>query len=275
MTIKTLSYYGGKNPGRPTGKWINSLLPADEQAYVEPFAGMLGILLSRPAAPTEIVNDYNRDIMNWWRVLRDQPGELFRLIHFTPYSKAEFKRCQALIHNGGGTSLERALATYVVISQSFAHCLYATNWAVRVPGPRRPLTEESIYALADRLRDVQLHDMDAVKLMRKFVNNSEVVMYCDPPYRTAHIKGYGDIGIDWNAMQDILKQYKGKVAISGYNDEWDSLGWVRNELPTFTAMTSRRKGDKKNSRVEVLWTNYQPVEKASQALFDEGQRKIA
>lgn len=85
---RALSWLGGKSAhaSARTGRWINSLLPPAWAAYtyVEPFAGMLGILLQRPPARREIVNDLDGDIINWWRVVRDHCEELGRLLDFSP-----------------------------------------------------------------------------------------------------------------------------------------------------------------------------------------------
>ena len=45
----------------------------------------------------------------------------------------------------------------------------------------------------------------------------------------------------------------GKVAISGYGDEWNKLGWYRYEkADSFSDI----KTAVHSKRVEVLWTNY-------------------
>ena len=70
-----LSYYGGKNPQRGVPHWINSLLPSTKECtlYVEPFCGMMGVLLSRQESFCEIVNDANERVVNWWRRHQGSP----------------------------------------------------------------------------------------------------------------------------------------------------------------------------------------------------------
>ena len=56
---RSLPYFGGKR-GYGLAEWIASHLPlSDDIAYIEPFAGMAGVLLSRPAVKIEILNDLN------------------------------------------------------------------------------------------------------------------------------------------------------------------------------------------------------------------------
>ena len=75
-----LAYYGGKTSiaGR-----IVSLLP-EHGHYVEPFAGSPAVLLAKPPSRMETVNDIDRDLMLFWRVLRDRPADLERACLLTP-----------------------------------------------------------------------------------------------------------------------------------------------------------------------------------------------
>ena len=78
-----MAYWGGKNPNWKygTGSWIAEMLPY-ERLYVEPFAGMLGILLQRKKSPMEVVNDLDGLIYSYWKCVRDYPNELgYKLIN--------------------------------------------------------------------------------------------------------------------------------------------------------------------------------------------------
>ncbi len=88
---RTLSYYGGKR-GYGKAQWIASFLPhTPDSCYIEPFAGMAGVLLARAPVKTEILNDLNGRVVNWWRAVRDKPEEFGRLLEFTPFSRAEYE----------------------------------------------------------------------------------------------------------------------------------------------------------------------------------------
>ena len=86
-----LKFYGGKND-RKIGSWVASQLPppTGNQLYVEPFAGMLGVLLRRHPAGVEVVNDLDGRIINFWRAVKDAPDELADRIDATPYSRTEY-----------------------------------------------------------------------------------------------------------------------------------------------------------------------------------------
>ncbi len=76
--------------------------------YVEPFAGSLAVLLSRPHEPgTESVNDLDGYISNFWRAIQAEPGEVARVADW-PVSECDLHaRHQWLV--GRATFRERML----------------------------------------------------------------------------------------------------------------------------------------------------------------------
>lgn len=52
-----------------------------------------------------------------------------------------------------------------------------------------------------------------------------------------------------------LRGAKARVAVSGYGDEWDRLGWFRHERRSVVRVAVH--GASAPRRTEVLWTNYQ------------------
>ena len=49
------------------------------------------MLLNRPPSPIETYNDLDGEVVNFFRVLRDQPDELIRRIALTPFSREELR----------------------------------------------------------------------------------------------------------------------------------------------------------------------------------------
>lgn len=67
---------------------IAALLPAHGH-YVEPYCGSLAVLLAKQPSAHETVNDIDRRLVTFWRVLRERPGELARACALTPHSRIE------------------------------------------------------------------------------------------------------------------------------------------------------------------------------------------
>ena len=251
MSIPLLYYYGSK--GRPQlHKWIISHLPDDYEVYAEPFCGMLGVLVNRPKARVEIANDLNGRIINWFLVARDRGDELAEKIYWTPNSEKLFYDCFDSIDEGD--ELERAVKLQVVLTHSRMQ-----SDAIRAFGYRKskgsPKTYQAVldkmHEIRDRLKHVTFLNQDAVELLDKYSKDTDKVIYCDPPYATADTTPY--VVDDKLDMADVLKAQQSKVAISGYNDEWDELDWERHELDV--PFAHGQKGEQPR-RTEVLWTNY-------------------
>ena len=66
------SYYGGKVKSLP---FIMPLLPASK-TFIEPFGGGATVLLNRRQSKLEVLNDLNRDVANFFQVLREDSDEL-------------------------------------------------------------------------------------------------------------------------------------------------------------------------------------------------------
>src|ERR1700689_478651 len=79
-------WYGGKYSHLD---WLLPLLPTAHH-YCEPFAGSAAVLLTREPAPVETYNDIDGEVVNFFRVLRDDPEGLARLIALTPFSREKF-----------------------------------------------------------------------------------------------------------------------------------------------------------------------------------------
>ena len=260
--LVAMPYYGGK--ARYLSKWILSHLPTDTSGiYVEPFAGMLGVLLNRPIAQLEMVNDTDERIVNWWRVVRNHPAELERLLHCTPWSRTEF--ADAVIPSDD--PIENARRFTVLVSQNLMRGSNAGcgGWGVgwrrtflrggaTLPNPSG-LIADKIEQIAARIYNVQIENCCGIELLERTSQNAEAVVYADPPYYTAITSPYRDATIDIERMTEVLLKHRGRVAISGYGDEWAHLDW---RCETYNILHSAPKYAA-SARVEKLWMNYPRV----------------
>src|SRR6266508_5596067 len=120
-TAPPFAYYGGKTT---LADRIVELLPAHRH-YIEPFAGSLAVLLAKPPALFETVNDLDQQVMTFWRVLRDRGRDLARVCYLTPHSRAEHLACHTTTPDGGSSDtrsveaeeLEAARRVWVMLTQ--------------------------------------------------------------------------------------------------------------------------------------------------------------
>ena len=79
-------WYGGKYSHID---WLLPLLP-DCHHFCEPFGGSAAVLLNRYPARIETYNDIDGEVVNFFKVLRDQKNKLVKAIGLTPFSREEF-----------------------------------------------------------------------------------------------------------------------------------------------------------------------------------------
>jgi DNA adenine methylase len=259
-------WYGGKYSHLD---WLLPLLPKCHH-YCEPYGGSAAILLNRDPAPVETYNDIDGEVVNFFRVLREQKDELLYSIGMTPFSREEF--LAAIRTNGNGKNLsplERARRFYIRARQvrtglaqtasngRWANCLNTSRAGMSGAVSRWLGSVEGLEYIATRLLRVQLENDKAINVIKRY-DSSETLFYCDPPYPhesrgDSKAYSYEMTNQDHIDLAAILLTVKGKVAVSGYDcDIMNKLyrGWkVHKERPK-KAMSIKK------ARQEILWTNY-------------------
>lgn len=228
--------------------------------YVEPFAGMLGVLLQRRPSYVEVVNDLEGLAINWWTVVRDDPEELARRLYATPtWSRVlwgqALERCSIPGVEGAYWFTIRQLLTYSgkVRGPTLKRPWY-TSTRTRMPAN----LADDLGKLSDRMRRVYFENIDAVEFLRNSASQEDAVVYIDPPYL-----GSGEMyteEVDRTGLAEVILAQKGLVAISGFATEWDFLGWEKVVKPSHTqwnpARDSAGKVTNLQARTEALWMNY-------------------
>jgi len=181
-------WYGGKFSHL---RWLLPLLPKSHH-YCEPFAGSAAVLLNRDPSPVETYNDIDGEVTNFFRVLRDDPDELIRIIALTPFSREEFHKAIE-VNLAYLSDLERARLFYIRARQTrtglsqpatlvrWANCKQ-TSRSVRSGVVSSWLGGgEALPEIADRLLCVQIENRPAIEVI-KLYDSPETLFYCDPPY---------------------------------------------------------------------------------------------
>ena len=260
-------WYGGKFSHLD---WLLPLLPQAKH-YCEPFGGSAAVLLNRDPAPVETCNDLDGDMVNFFRVLREQKDELVEAIGLTPFSREEFE--EAIAPSSKTLSdLERARRFFVRARQvrtglaqtassgRWAHCRLTSRAGMAGAVSRWLGSVEALPEIAQRLLRVQIEHAPATEIIARY-DSEETLFYCDPPYihesrGDSKAYRYEMDDLEHRQLATLLHDVQGKVAISGYRGVlMDSLyaDWYMNEAQTRTVHSI------KQTRQEVLWTNYDPI----------------
>lgn len=269
-----MPYYGSK---QTIGPRIASMLGPHEH-YVEPYCGSLAVLLAKRPSRMETINDLDRDLIAFWRVLRDQPLDLERLCALTPHSRAEYlAACDADLD--ALPDLERARLVWVRLTQGRAGTLRSsTGWrhfqdpAGSSSGMPRYLAGyvSRLAPVAERLASVSLECRPALEVIGAYGRHRDVLLYVDPPYlgstRARNYRHEMSSEADHRELAKHLDACRATVVLSGYHSPlYDELyaGWHRVEIEAFTGQAQEW-----GRRTEVLWSN-RPFPNITPSLFEE------
>lgn len=265
-------WYGGKY------NHLDFIIPNLPRAhhYIEPYGGSAAVLINRQPSPVETYNDLDGDVVNFFKVLREDRDKLLEQLALTPFSRQELKEAVKKKHADGLDEIERARLFFVRAGQSrngIAQEATPGRWAYCKSTSRREMSGnvsryygklEQLYDIADRLRRVQFECRPAVDIIQRF-DAEDTLFYCDPPYpheSRGDTNTYGNelSNDEHRELAEVLHGCEAKVAVSGYRcDLYEELfedqGWYRVDAEEKYHHASG------GTRQESLWTNYEPVER--------------
>lgn len=250
----------------PGSKWniaaeISALIP-EHHSYVEPFFGSGAVLFNKAPSAIETINDLNSEVTNLFRCIKEDSARLAALVTATPYSREVYEQQFEL-----GIPVEpyeKAVSFLIRCWQShgFRANEYRVGWKSDVQGREAMYSlwnwyrlPEWIVEIAERLRCVQIENVPALDVIRRF-DYSNVFMYLDPPYLLSERHGkqyrYEMTEADHVELLEQVLESKAKIMISGYeSDLYDKYlsKWNKVELKSCAAYHG--------TRTEVLWMNYE------------------
>lgn len=247
--------------------------------YVEPFAGGLSVLLEKnPEGVSEVVNDLNYELTNFWSALQGEASfaEFKRRVDAVPFSEVEWDGSFAEASATGGMT-GHAVAFFVRCRQSLAGRMKAFASLSRTR-TRRGMNEqasawlttvEGLSAVHERLKRVVVLNRDALDVIRQ-QDGPETLFYLDPPYlhetrATTGEYAHEMTADDHRSLLGAITGIKGKFLLSGYASEMyagyaEAVGWHRTD---FDLPNNAAGGNSKRRMVECVWTNYEVAKKGA------------
>lgn len=265
-TMNTVLKYPGSKWS--TAKWIISFFPPgyERMTYLELYFGSGAVFFNKKRSVIETINDLDSNVVNLFKVIRERPQELARLVEFTPWSREEYRASYEMT----GDSLEDARRFLVRMWQAIgAKSSDSTGWRNNIKGNNGNLTQfslrlpTSILEVSSRLKHtgsslVQIENQPALQLIER-CNRENVLMYVDPPYllstRSGRIYKHEMSDHDHEELLGALLGYKGKVIISGYDNQLYNArlnNWHKKSIGC--------NAEGGRSAIETIWMNYEPVQ---------------
>ena len=254
--------------------WVIANLPP-HRIYVEPFGGAASVLLRKPRAYAEVYNDLDGDVVNVFRVLREEETarRLEQQLRLTPFARDEFFAA----YDEADDPVERARRMIVRSLMGFGSDApnITKPTGFRANSKRSGTTPaidwrnypDAINGFVERLSGVIVEHRGALVVMAAH-DGPDTLHYVDPPYlpetRTRNRGEYRHelTEADHRALLTALRGLAGKVVLSGYPAPlYDAHlpDWKRVERPALA--------DGAWPRSEVLWLN--PAATLEQGLFAE------
>jgi DNA adenine methylase len=276
--VAPISWYGGK---AHLAERIVAMLPRHD-TYIEVFGGAGSILFTKPRVTLEVYNDIDSGLVTFFRALRDQPEQLARLLHYTPYAREEFLLCRESWQTTTD-DLERARRWYVRMRQAFG-CSASGSWGHERNGALSGGTRAASFAstidqlerFAQRLRGVQVEHLDWREMLRLY-DCANACIYLDPPYhpetrsRVGRNHGYLHelTALDHEELVAAVVELDASVLLSGYaHPSYDILeraGFERLEL-IHRVTTARHPSGRRRTR-EVIWRRIAPGQEIMPTLW--------
>lgn len=255
------SYYGGKQ------NLISTILPLvpKHTLYAEVFVGGGAIFWSKPPSDVEVINDTNREMINFYEVVQNEFVELEKMIRISLHSRSFHNDANVIYNNPHMfTRIQRAWAVWNLASQSFSSMLDGSWGYDKVKGTtsQKIANKRDSFTIdyAMRIQNVQIECTDALRIIRSR-DFEDAFFYCDPPYYNSDCGHYDGYTIeDFEMLLKTLSDIKGKFLMSSYPSDilkqyTKDFGWYTKEIEqTVSVSNSNNKPGKK--KTEVLTANY-------------------
>ena len=242
------------------------LLPliSDHTCYVEPFGGGASLLLAKPKSTTEVYNDIDNALADFFSLLQ-RPAHFERFhekLQVTPHSRAifdEFKKTW----RGQTDTVERVYQWYVTACMSFGGCI-GRGWKysqTRDEAGHFRNRIERLPKFVKRLLEVSIESKSWESVLDCY-DRPGTFFYLDPPYAPSTRKGkmYANEmdESDHERLIERIQHLNGKVMLSGYaNTIYESLPWKRLDFPVKCHVIGKTHRDNiQNQRIETVWMNY-------------------
>ena len=269
MLNSPFKWVGGKSRLR---KAIIPLLPP-HTCYVEPFAGAAWVLFGKPPSPVEVLNDIDQELINFFRVVLEQPQELIAAFRWELVSRAEFERLASL-DLSEMSPIQRAHRFYYLIMAGwggeaayprFQTAISDGGHGNRLAGALKNL-EQRLLPIHQRLSTVLIEGLDWRECIDRY-DRPKTVMYLDPPYPgnganyRHNMRGIGD----HRELADRLQSTRCRWVLSSYDTPEVYQMFGDCVISPVTAASGMKTGGKeahsgrqRTLNREVLITNFLP-----------------
>lgn len=259
-----LKWAGGKRTLAPQ---IVELFPKTIKTYYEPFVGGGAVFFSIDPARYDraVLNDYNAELMNVYKVIRDYPDELLEQVKHLNVTKDVYLRLRKRLPET--FSPVRRAARTLFLNKTCFNGLYRVNksgiFNVMWGDYKNPMIADPavIAACSEVLSTVKLMATDFEAAVKNA--NAGDVVYFDPPYvevsKTSNFTSYTSSGFTMEDHARLARCFEGLankgVRVVASNSDTEPVrdlfrGWELHEVQARRSINS--KADRRGPVGELL-----------------------
>jgi len=258
MVNSPIKWMGGKKQLRKT---IIEMFPS-HTCYVEVFGGAGWVLFGKEPSISEVYNDLNSELYNFFDVIKNSPDEFLKTFEYILYSREYFNKIIDR-RNEPRDRITRAHDFFYRIHSHFGgnyNRLY--NWGYELT--RKPIDfseiEPIIKATYKRLSRVFIENKPFDDIIPRY-DSGKTLFFCDPPYYELSDYNVEFTKEDHEKLCELLKNIKGKFLLT-INDhkevrEWYN-GYFIKEVEIIYRVARNQEAKSKTS-YELIITNYDPL----------------
>lgn len=244
--------------------------------YVEPYFGGGSVLFRKdPEGVSEVVNDVNGELINFFSVVQDPElfNEFQQIIELTPFAEVKFLVAKHMRPPVWTSTPERMAAQFFIRARMSRQGLCKDFATLSRNRTRRGMNEQvsawlsaidGLPEVHERLKRVVILNRSAIDVIRQ-QDGPNTLFYLDPPYLhqtrvTTDDYEHEMTREDHIALLDVLTKIEGKFLLSGYPSKLYQMyaignGWTTESKEIDNKASSKKTKDKKE---ECLWMNFKP-----------------
>ena len=257
--LKTpISYYGGK---QTMLKHIIPLIP-QHTVYTEAFCGGCAVLFGKEPSDCEVINDLNKELINFYRVAQTQYDDLRTELEASLHSRDQHTHAKHIMtHPQFFTPVQRAGAVWIGSKLGFASMLDGTfgydrsvTTTLKLFNAKDQFTE----VICQRLSKVIIESENGLNVIQRY-DCPEAFHFVDPPYVNSDCGHY--IGMfneqHLHELLSVLSKVEGKFMLTMFPHNMiqefvDNCGW---KIHTIERQITASKESRRRQE-EWMVTNY-------------------
>lgn len=256
-----ISYYGGK---QRMLKHILPLIP-EHRIYTEAFCGGAAVLFAKGEVESEVINDLNGDLTNFYWMAKVYYPELKVEIDKTLHSRdMHAHACHILKYPQFFSPAQRAWALWALSRMCFACKIgdtFGYDFGGTAPKKLRNAKDAFTEQLCQRLEHVTIENRDALKVIACY-DKEDSFHFIDPPYVNSDCGKYEGMFNEENlrSLLSLLETLKGKFMLTMYPmdliEQYAAKnGWVIHRIERTISVANGAKSARKKHE-EWMVCNY-------------------